>query len=465
MGHARQRYRLLLLYYQKGVYRLYSKIRNTLSRAGVIALIAGCLAISMQAAAAPAAETDQPSPETFDIVVLGDSLAAGYEHGFTEKSVPYGYAEHVFEQALFQGYRAEYVNYGILGLRSDGLSKWLSAATEGTVVSKEDIQATLSDPRAEAFFANTEQLNEDVRSAELILISIGGNDFLQLLYNLEEDGEIVAFDKLSTEEQTELQTKLADLLDTYEDDLESTLETIRQLQLGAEIVVANQYLPVPFMKIKGEVSYLIPESTADFLVEGQTKLHERLKAIVADFEGKDVNIKIADAAAAIEKSILTYTSISDGDVHPTKSGYAALGKAFSETIWGEYKTVQNRPANVPISVVVNGEELISKYVPVLKQNRTFVAIADITDAIGAERKWNAATNTATILLDGFTVEITIGAKTIKINGKTMPLNAEPAYFQQYPGESKTYVPLAALSEGLGLQVKYRDTLKTAFINP
>lgn len=446
------------------MYRLYSKIRNTLSRAGAVALIAGFVTLSPQAAAAPASETAPPSAETFDIVVLGDSIAAGYEHGFTEKSVPYGYAEHVFEQALFQGYRAEYVNYGILGLRSDGLSNWLSAAAEGKAVSKEDIQAALPDPRAEAFFANTDQLGEDIRSAELILISIGGNDFLQLLYGLEDDGEIVAYDKLSAGEQSELQTKLAALLDIYENELESALESISQLQPDAEIVVANQYLPVPFMKIKGEVSYLIPESTADFLVDGQAKLLTRLDNVTAKFKEKAVDIKIADAAAAIEKSILSYTSISDGDVHPTKSGYAALGKAFSETIWGEYKTVRKRPANVPISVVVNGEELISKYVPVLKQNRTFVAIADITDAIGAERKWNAATNTATILFGGRTVEITVGAKTIKINGETVPLNAEPAYFQQYPGESKTYVPLAALSEGLGLQVKYRDALKTAFIN-
>lgn len=441
---------------------MYSKIRNTLSRTGLAALIAGCLAFG--APAALAADTAPSTGESYDIVVLGDSLAAGYEHGFTEKSVPYGFAEHVYEQALFQGLRAEYANYGIIGLRSDGLSKWLSAAAEGKEVTKTDIQAALSDPRAEAFFANTEQLEEDVRSAELILISIGGNDFLQLLNGLEGEEALADFGKLPPEEQSSLRTMLTNLLDTYEAQLESAIETVRELQPDAQIVVANQYLPVPFMKVRNEITYLIPESTAAFLVDGQAKLLERLETVVTEVEDKDVSINIADAASAIENNILKFTSIKEGDIHPTKAGYAELGKAYAETIWGEYKAVKERPASVPISVVVDGKELESSYVPVIKKGRTFVAIADITDAIGAERKWDSKTNTATILLDGRTVEITIGAKTIKINGKTMPLNAEPAYFQQYPGEKKTYVPLAALSEGLGLQVEYRDTLKAAFIN-
>lgn len=441
------------LFYQKDVHHLYSKFRNSLNKAAIAAVAAGCL-ISAGAATAAAG----PS---YDIVVLGDSLAAGYELGFSEQSVPYGYAEHVYEQALFQGYRAGYRNYGVIGLKSEGLSKWLAAAAAGHQVTEADIQADLPDPRAAAIFGKTGQLEEDLRNAELVLISIGGNDFLHMVGKL---GKETVFSQLPEAKQEELNHELTSLLDHYNNQLSFALETIQKLQPNAEVVVSNQYLPIPFLNVRGQITYLIPESTALFLVNGQTKLLERLTSVVDYYSRSGLNIKIADAASAIEKNILSYTTVEKGDIHPTESGYAELGKAFTEQLWGEYQTVKKRPSNVPVSIVVDGKELITNYVPVIKKNRTFLSLRDVTDALGADLKWNAATSTATITLEDRTVDITVGAKTIRINGKNVPLNAEPAFLKQFAGEKKTYVPLAALSFGLGFQVEYRDTLKTAFIN-
>ncbi|MDF2837563.1 MAG: copper amine oxidase protein [Paenibacillus sp.] len=84
--------------------------------------------------------------------------------------------------------------------------------------------------------------------------------------------------------------------------------------------------------------------------------------------------------------------------------------------------------------------------------------------MGAELVWDAKTSTATIMLGGRTVDVTVGAKTIRVDGKTVPLKADPAYLQPFVGESKTYLPLAALSEGLGFQVEYRHEKRIAFIN-
>ncbi|MCR2806131.1 stalk domain-containing protein [Paenibacillus soyae] len=445
---------------------MYSKLRKTAGIAVAAAVVASCLT---QGAALSAAET-AATPETYDIVALGDSLAAGYEHGFTAESVPYGFVEHVYEQALFQGLRAEYENYGVIGLKSEGLSKWVAAAAAGEAsVGKDSIQPGLSDPRADQIFAQTAQLKKDLQEAELVLIAIGGNDFLSLIKNLQNGDSPAAYEDMAPADQQALQTALDSLLSGYEQQLKATIEEVRKLQPNAQIVVANQYLPIPFAKIKGEVMYYIPQSTAEFLVDGQAKLLEILEDVIGEFEAEQVDIKMADAAAAIEKNVLIYTNVGkkgeEQDVHPTRDGYAAMGKAFAEAIFGEFKTVSKKPAGVPISVVVNGKELKTSYTPRVKNGRTFVAIADITDAIGAARTWDAKTNTATIKLKNRTVELTIGAKTIKVDGKTVPLNAEPAYFEQFPGEKKTYVPLAALSEGLGLQVEYREILDTAFINP
>lgn len=448
---------------------MYSKLRKTLSRAAATAVIASLLAAAASAPSMTTSVNATSSPSKsaasgnneYDIVVLGDSLAAGYQLGFTEQSVPYGYAEHVYEQALFQGLRTKYSNYGLIGLRSEGLSKWLSAAAAGQPVSEGDIQANLPDPRAEAIFAKTAQLEKDISDAELILISIGGNDFLQLLNKLDLNA---SFDSLPEQTREELKSELATLLESYEIQLDKALSIIQKLQPNAQIVISNQYLPIPFLKVKDQITYYIPEATARFLVDGQTKLLQKLESVLSDYSDNGLQLKIANAAAAIESSVLTYTSINDKDIHPTKSGYMELGKAFAEQVWGAYKTVKKRPANVPISIVVGGKEINTDFAPVIKNNRTFLALRDVTDALGAELQWDGSTSTATISLEDRVVAITIGSKTIVVNGKKQPLNAEPAYLQPIAGESKTYVPLAALSDGLGFQVVYRETIKTAFIN-
>lgn len=461
--------------YQKDVRPLYSKFRKTFVAATASAVVVtGLLAAaplpSYFTSVAVAADKAVDARTTYDIVVLGDSLAAGYQKGFTLKSVPYGFAEHVYEQALFRGYRAEFANHGVIGLRTDALNSWLTAAVEGKKVNADDIQPDLPDPRAVEIFAGTAALVSDLKEAELVLVSTGGNDFLGLVKEL---GATTAFKDLSTDAQAELTANIGQLIDVYGEELTSVLSIVLKLQPKARIVVANQYLPIPFLKLRGQITYVgVPESTALFLKDGQSRLNAKLDEIVKEFNAKGHDIRIADAASTIEANIITYTTVNDKnengepepDIHPTARGYAELGKSYTAAAWGPYLSVQPRKAGVPISVVVGGKEIITNYSPVIIKSRTFVSIADIANAIDASYTWDAKTNTVTVFKDDLKVAITIGAKTIVINGVTKPLAAEPAYFQQFPGEKKTFVPLAALSEGFGLQVVYREPLKAAFIN-
>ncbi|OBR64329.1 hypothetical protein A7K91_12495 [Paenibacillus oryzae] len=450
---------------------MYRNFRKTIKKAGFVIIAATCLLSASSVYGASKAPTAPAPGENYDIVVLGDSLAAGYQKGFTGESVPYGYAEHVYEQALMRGYRAEYVNYGLLGLRTAPLNKWLNEAVSGKASDVAGIQPGIIDPRASSILAKSAQLKEDLTEAELILISIGGNDFLEMVDAL---GTTAGFSDLDSEKKDALQRDIDARIVSYKNEVGSILNTVHTLQPNAEIVIANQYLPVPFLTFNDKVTYLgLPESTALFLKESQTKLNSELASVVKDLQAQGANISIADAASAIEKNILSFTSITatdaDGkpepDIHPTEKGYAEMGKAYANELWGSYATLQPRKSGVPISVVVGGKEVVTKYDPLIKQGRTYLALSTVIEALGADLKWDAKTSTATISTGERTVSITIGASTIVVDGKTVPLNAEPAYLQQFPGEKKTYVPLAALSEGLGFQVVYRASLKAAFINP
>ncbi|MMZ64535.1 hypothetical protein D1872_268740 [compost metagenome] len=136
---------------------------------------------------------------------------------------------------------------------------------------------------------------------------------------------------------------------------------------------------------------------------------------------------------------------------------------ISKAVWGSYTETAAKKGEATISVVVKGVELKSQNQPILKNGQTFVAIKDITDAIGGESRWDSKTQSATVTFDGRSVVIPMGSKKITSNGETVTTTS-PAFLHKVDRKSKTYVPLAILAQGLGLDVKYSVKTKTVFIN-
>lgn len=442
---------------------LYSKLRKVSFRVLASVIISSLMvnaftsflpstrSTSIQAASQTGKAADS---KTYHIVAIGDSVTAGYEHGFTEHAVPYGFVEHVYEQALFHGLRSDYLNYGVLGLRTAGLKRWMDAVVNGVTVKSSDIQSSLPDPRADRIFAESKLLRSALGNAELILMTIGGNDMYAVLEKLEEGAD-----------QAEATAVLNKALDIYETELEASLRLILSLQPKAKIVVADQYLPIPKpVRIGAFVFPLYPEADRLFLEESVKKQRERLNKIVGRLTKDGMQVKIANAASAFIDNELAYTSIADGDIHPSKAGYAAMGKVFAKAIWGDYRAVKPKEDGELVSIVLNGKEMISTNKPLLVQNRTYVPLRSIAEAMGATILWNEATRTATVKLENGTVAITVGSDIIRVNGDPKQLHAPPA-FVHTAGKARTlYVPLSALSEGLQFQVVFRETLKTVFIN-
>ncbi len=97
-------------------------------RLAAICAVLACAALMVPVASVYGKQA--PSSSVYCIVALGDSIAAGYQPGMTEGSIPYGYTERLYEQALFYG-RAKLDNYGVIGLRAAGLNRLLPGAAEG----------------------------------------------------------------------------------------------------------------------------------------------------------------------------------------------------------------------------------------------------------------------------------------------------------------------------------------------
>ncbi|GMK41184.1 hypothetical protein PCCS19_42400 [Paenibacillus sp. CCS19] len=389
--------------------------------------------------------TSVQTVDDYHIVAVGDSLTVGYINGMEKEAnpVPYGYVERVYEQALFHGLRASAANYGILGLTTEGLQHYIEAAENGTSVKPADLPfGTTKDPRIEQLAAATPQLFADLADADLVTITTGSNDFLTV------------FDKLKDGTGAEA---VAAMLPVFEQQLEASLRAVIGINPKAEIVVSDLYNPAPHAKA------IISEEAYQALVKASEDIRSRIENVAKKLTGEGFNVRVAYVGAPFLGHELEYTTVAKGDFHPNAKGYTSMGKSFAQAIWGDYREAAPRAADVPISVVVAGKELQTANKPVLKNNKTYVPMRDITDAMGALLKWDGKTQTATVTLGDRVVGITIGAKTMVINGKTVALDT-PAYLQKVGKETKTYLPLAALSDGLGFQVIYRGTLKTAFIN-
>lgn len=142
----------------------------------------------------------------------------------------------------------------------------------------------------------------------------------------------------------------------------------------------------------------------------------------------------------------------------------AIAEEFAKTIWGDYTKLGAPDAGQPMNIIVSGKTLNTPYKPIIRNGKNFVAIQDIVNAVGAKTVWDNKTATATITYGDRKVAVKIGANALKVNGTSVAVDT-PAFLNKVGKESKTYVPVAMVAEGLGFDVQYIAKLKTVFVNP
>jgi len=377
----------------------------------------------------------------FRLITLGDSITVGYEPNL--KELPYGYVERLQEQGLLHG-RTQVDNYGIAGLKSSGLKNFVDAIKEGKALTSEAIQPSLPDPRAAQVGSNIAAIRESVAEANLIAITIGGNDVSELLGSA---------DKLS---DAELEAKVKELLSSYTANVSAVINDIHEINPNAKIVIADQYQPMP--EVAGKALYAK-------LMEASQGFTATIDGIATEFAAKGIDVKVAHVAKEFIGGEGTMTHmIKDRDFHPNQFGYEAIAKVFAETIWGDYTKLTAPAAGQPMNIIVSGKTLDTPYKPIIRNGKNFVAIQDIVNAVGATTVWDNKTSTATITYGDRKVAVKIGATAVQVNGASVAVDT-PAFLNKVGTESKTYVPLAMVAEGLGFDVQYVAKLKTVFVNP
>ena len=108
-----------------------------------------------------------------------------------------------------------------------------------------------------------------------------------------------------------------------------------------------------------------------------------------------------------------------------------------------------------ITTYLNNEQLNFDILPITENDRTLVPMRAIFEALGAEVEWENETQTATATKDGIKVSVTIDSNRMQKNGEEIKLDV-PA---RLVGDSRTLVPLRAISEAFGCRVEWDEELQ------
>ena len=355
-------------------------------------LLALCLALSLLPASALAAGGEQKS-----YVALGDSITTGY--GLAENEA--GFARQV----------ADRNGYTLTNLAQDG-------ATSSMLLTS---------------LSNSE-VSSAIASADLITITIGGNDLMNALYaylaeeynKQNSDTSITAEDvkaslagTLSEIPQVEMlrfaASKIPDFpnstaantaLYTFATNFSSIISAIKAANSTAQLIVVNQYNPYGHLTT-GTGVLSLDLSAIDTAVRALNTVISS-SAESADYTVADVYTKFEQAENNPCNASVSLPSI-NLDFHPNATGHGLIADTISALLTDEGGS---EDPEVSGSIFVGGVELTgSKESPAYATTNDNGAVTKITDGdfVPAENNWNIQWDGATLTLKG--AKITTIAKT------------------------------------------------------
>lgn len=116
------------------------------------------------------------------------------------------------------------------------------------------------------------------------------------------------------------------------------------------------------------------------------------------------------------------------------------------------------PGAFAADLYVDGSALQTDVPPTILNGRTLVPLRAIFEALDAEVVWNGATQTASAVKAGTTVEVTIDDKTAYVNNQPQTLDV-PAQLI----DGRTMVPARFVSESLGARVLWDGNTESVYV--
>lgn len=94
----------------------------------------------------------------------------------------------------------------------------------------------------------------------------------------------------------------------------------------------------------------------------------------------------------------------------------------------------------------------------IRDSRTLVPMREIVEGLGGEVLWNGETMTATALIDGNEISMTVGDRSITVNGAAVITDVPPQLINE-----KTMLPVRVLCENIGASVDWDERIRCVYI--
>ncbi|MDU2116128.1 MAG: copper amine oxidase N-terminal domain-containing protein [Peptoniphilus lacydonensis] len=217
-----------------------------------------------------------------------------------------------------------------------------------------------------------------------------------------------------------------------------------------------------FMNMEGELTNL-------FIYEGDENSN-RVETKQTPNEGEYCKVHEFERQNPKEEKILVAVWVDAMDSIAGGGKGSGEQKAYLKFDWANAKTLENKEAkteikteskkketNSEIRIFVNDSEIQSETPAYIENERTMVPLRFISEALGEKVNWKSETKT--VVIGDNKASLVIGSKKIDANGKNIAIDS-PAVVKN----SRTFVPLRAISEILGAKIEWDGVTKTVKIN-
>ena len=314
--------------------------------------LAGIMALSMCSCSLTyhdMIEEEQPLPVPPKLVFLGDSIAAGYGlEGYDKEDL---YKCESYPNIIGKSY-------------TDELADLCGHTMINDAISGEESGQLLE-------LIQSGDLDEDLKNSDAVVVSIGGNDVLHIIFGAAEtlgwDPEKGDFDfgrvnlKEAIATLTSMSDQIDEALDGYEQNLAQIADELHKRTDG-EIYIQTLYNPVEYFEDWKVLLDYADEKIGDF------------NEIVKDGAEKDGvhHYSVIDVGNQFEGRNTQLTNIADYDIHPNAEGH----KVIAETVDKEL-----RKGHYTYIVTVEGDEHLTGEAKLLIATGIIMVVLLIVGAI------------------------------------------------------------------------------------
>jgi LysM repeat protein len=132
----------------------------------------------------------------------------------------------------------------------------------------------------------------------------------------------------------------------------------------------------------------------------------------------------------------------------------------SDDIIYEGSLVKVKPISKNITIKIDNITLQPDQSPYIENNRTFVPIRFIAEALNIDKiLWDDSSKTATLMNNEKTIKLTLGSHIANVNGKDIKLDAPISIYK-----GRTYIPIRFISEIFDCIVSWDNSSSTVLID-